>query len=52
MIFYLSVNSPIQIVIFFKHGVILYYTGLNLLTLKVATHLKQSFNLEKLPINK
>ena len=36
-----SVNNPIQTAAFLKHNVILYYTGPNFLTLKVATYLKR-----------
>ena len=40
---YLIVNNPIQIAVFSKHVVILYYTCPSFLTLKVATSLQEIF---------
>ena len=39
-----SVNNPIQTTAVFKHVVILYYTGPDVFTLKVATYLKRKIH--------
>ena len=41
---YLIFNNPIQIAVFFKHVVILYYTCPSFLTLKVETSLQEIFS--------